>query len=113
MRYRIKNLHDATIRMMHAKNFNFPSLDKDHARNEAIMKRLFDDTMQGKIKGFYLVDNTDFKAYHRSPKKDGYIQLSAGFYKNGELYPTYDIQMKDSKDMIKEGYPSGFYAIID
>lgn len=112
MQYRIKNLHDAAGRMIKAKNFNYPPYDRDSKRNDLILSRLFNDTMSGTIKGFYLVSDEDFKAYHRSPKEDNKIQLSAGFYRDGELIPCYDVQLEDAAAMIKEGYTSGIYKII-
>ena len=91
---------------------NFTSAERIDKRNQCIMYELFHRTQAGQIKGFYLLSDTDFKAYHRSPKQAGYIQLSSGFYKNGELYPCYDCQFKTAEEMEKEGYPSGNYAII-
>jgi len=113
MTYRIKNMYNSTLRMFHAKGFKYPRHDRDDARNDAIMTRLFRDTQEGIIKGFYLVSNDQFKAYHRSPKKAGFIQFSVGFYRDGELIPTYDVQMQTAKDMIREGYESGHYKVID
>lgn len=92
---------------------NCISTDRLTARNESVLCDLFRRTASGLIKGFYLIDNTDFKAIHRSPKQDGFLQLSAGFYKNGDFYPCYDIQMQTAKDLIREGLPSGLYAIIE
>ena len=87
-------------------------------RNDAIMKWLFDATMSGEIKGFYLNEAENEKgwkplvAYHRSTKADETIQLSVGWWHNGELLPTYDIQMRDFKDFKKEGYSCGVWRII-
>jgi len=58
------------------------------------------------------LESGSIKMFHRSPKKEGFIQLSSGFYKNGELYPCYDIQLKDFDDLTREGYESGFYDVI-
>ena len=112
MEYRIKNLHDATKRMFNAKNFNYPALDKYSRRNDLIIERLFNDTMTGKIKGFYLVSDESFKAYHRSTKEAGKIQYSYGFYKNGELIPCGDCQFSTFKELDREGYSSGIYREI-
>ena len=87
-------------------------------RNDAIMHRLFDATMSGEIKGFYLKSKEDekgwksLKAYHRSTKADDTIQLSSGWFVNGELLPTYDIQMKDFDDFKREGYSCGVWEVI-
>jgi hypothetical protein len=110
--FRIKDLHYGTLKAFHSKNLDFRKVEKDREHNDAIITRLFNDTLSGKIKGFYLISDEYLKAYHRSPKKPGHIQQSVGFYKNGELYPTYDLQFKTAKEAIKEGYNSGFYEII-
>lgn len=108
--FRIKDLERITVKAFLSGNFD--KADKESHRNDLILTRLFDDTLSGKIKGFYLVSDKTFKAYHRSPKQPNAIQLSAGFYKFGELFPTYDCQFKTAAEMIKEGYESGFYEII-
>ena len=108
--FRIKDLHYGTLKAFN--HMDFRKVEKETAHNDAIFTRFFDDTLLGKIKGFYLVSNESFKAYHRSPKNPGYIQQSVGFYRDGELYPTYDLQFKTAKEAIKEGYNSGFYEII-
>ena len=106
---RIKCLHDAAIRDFKT---NYPKYERDAERNAAKMERLFNDTLNGIIKGFYLISNSNFKAYHRSTKEDGKIQLSSGFYKNGELFPCYDCQFTTFVDMQREGWPSGYYDFI-
>lgn len=108
--FRIKNGRNAAIKMLHTGDAK--ASDRIIGRNAAIMRELFRRTQAGQIKGFFLVSDTDFKAYHRSPKRDGFIQLSAGFYKYGELIPCYDVQLLTAEDMEREGYPSGVYAII-
>lgn len=108
--FRIKNGRNAAIKLLHTGDAK--TSDRISKRNAAIMGDLFRRTQAGQIKGFFLVSDTDFNAYHRSPKRDGFIQLSAGFYKNGELIPCYDVQLLTAEDMEREGYPSGVYAII-
>jgi len=98
--------------MIKSKHHRYPQYEKDCIRNDLIMQRLFDDTKTGKIKGFYLVSDKDFKAYHRSTKEPGKVQYSSGFYRDGELIPCYDIQMTIPLDMFMEGYSSGIYRII-
>ena len=98
--------------MLKAKNFNYPQYEEDSRRNDLIISRLFKDTAAGRIKGFYLVSDQDFKAYHRSTKEAGKIQLSSGFYRDGELVPCYDVQLESAADLIREGYSSGLYKII-
>lgn len=107
---RIKDLEPHTIKAFHSGNFD--RVDTLCRHNDAIITRLFNDTLSGKIKGFYWISDKYLKAYHRSPKQSGYIQLSVGFYRDGELYPTYDIQFRSAKEALKEGYNPGRYEII-
>lgn len=107
---RIKDGHNASIKFFRTGNSR--STEKIINRNETIIKELFNRTQAGQIKGFYLVSDKQFKAYHRSPKNPGMIQLSVGFYRDGELIPTYDIQFRTATEAIKEGYPAGIYQII-
>lgn len=107
---RIKDGHNASIKFF--RTGNSVSTEKIINRNEAIIKELFNRTQAGTIKGFYLASDKSFKAYHRSPKNPGMIQLSVGFYRNGELIPEYDIQMQTATEAIREGYTSGIYQII-
>ena len=87
-------------------------------RNDAIMKRLFEATMSGEIKGFYLNEPENdkgwkpLKAYHRSTKADDTVQLSSGWWHNGEVIACYDIQMKAFDDFQREGYSSGIWETI-
>lgn len=106
---RVKNLHNAAIR---AFNGDFKPVEKGEARNNAIMCQLFNDTMTGKINGFYLVSDKSFRAYHRSPKAPATIQLSIGFYLDGEVIPTSDRQFRTADEAIKDGFTSGIYEII-
>jgi len=98
--------------MLKSKHFNYPQYEKDIKRNDLIMERLFNDTKAGIIKGFYLVSDKQFKAYHRSTKEADMIQFSSGYYNNGELIPCYDVQMSRPLDLFLEGYTSGIYEII-
>lgn len=107
---KIKNGRNASIKFL--RTGNSVSTEKIMNRNDAIIKELFSRTQVGAIKGFYLVSDTEFKAYHRSPKNPGMIQLSVGFYRDGELIPTYDVQMQTATDAIREGVTSGIYQLI-
>lgn len=109
MTFRIKNLEIASYRCFNGSTKQF---DKYDARNEAMIRRLFNDTQNGIIKGFYLVSDKEFKAYHRSTKENGKIQLSVGHYENGELIPYYDVQLETFKDLVREGYDAGTYKTI-
>lgn len=108
---RIKDLTNVSRQAFFSDSY-LQKYEQEDARNEAIIKRLFDDTMNGTIKGFYLVSDTDFRAYHKSPKHEDTIQYSVGFYRNGELFPCMDCQFKTPQDLFREGYQPGFYEII-
>ena len=108
---RLKNLHDHSLRWFW-KNGNYPALDKEETRNDAIITELFNRTQNGTIKGFYLVSDKWFRAYHRSPKNPGQIQESIGYYCNGELIPQSDGQYTTAKELIRSGLHSGIYEII-
>ena len=107
---RIKDGHDAAIKAL--KKGDFKPITKIGDRNNTIMTELFNRTKDGTIKGFSLISDKRFLAYHRSPKEPGKIQLSSGIYKNGELLPCYDCQFETAAELIKEGFPSGNYQII-
>ena len=100
---RIKDGHNASIKFFRTGNSR--STEKIINRNETIIKELFNRTQAGQIKGFYLVSDKQFKAYHRSPKNPGMIQLSVGFYRDGELIPTYDIQSRLYGHRVSCTYP--------
>ncbi len=109
---RLKNLHDAACRNIRSLG-KYEDYDKFSERNDAIMKRLFAELMDGKVKivAFNDPDKKVFKCYHKSVKESGCVQLSSGFYKNGEFYPTYDIQMPDFEKMKDEGWPTGVWEV--
>ena len=109
-KFRYKDGHNAAVKALHTRNF-IPEERLDR-RNTAIITELFNRTQNGLIKGFYLVSDTSFKAYHRSSKEAGKIQLSSGFYKDGQLYPCYDCQFLTAAEAIREGIEPGNYAII-
>lgn len=109
-KFRYKDGTNASLKAFRAGDF-IPE-ERLSRRNDAIITELFNRTQNGLIKGFYLVSDTSFKAYHRSPKEAGKIQLSSGFYKDGQLYPCYDCQFLTAAEAIREGIEPGNYAII-
>lgn len=111
IKFRIKDLHDAAVKDLHSLG-HYKTYERNSRKNDAIMSELFNRTKSGMIKGFYLISDTELKAYHRSTKEAGKIQLSSGFYRNGELIPCYDSQLETATDMIREGYTKGLYQII-
>jgi hypothetical protein len=113
---RIKNLHDAALKSLHSGG-KYKTFDRHWNRNHAIFAELYRLTESGKIKGFYLDSCTTFKAVHRSAKNPGMIQLSSGYFHDGELIPCYDGQYKSVQDFTT-GYnradlPAGIYKIIE
>lgn len=52
---------------------------------------------------------TSVTAYHRSPKKAGFIQESHYHIIDGEILPDYDIQHENLKSVLDEGIKSGCY----
>lgn len=114
VKIRLKDGHDAAIKMFKTKGNNSVSIDRIDRRNDAIICDLFRRTMQGAIKGFYLLSDKTFKAVHRSTKEEGRLQLSYGFFdESGELIPCGDIQFKTAKEISVADLPSGLYAIIE
>lgn len=109
MKLKIKDL---TVHSYRCFDGNWTKYEKLEAHNEAIMKTLFKGLQTGTINGFYLVSDKEFKLYHRSTKEAGAIQLSYGFYKDGELIPCGDCQLYDFSDFSREGYPAGTYQTI-
>ncbi len=106
-------LKDLTLLSYRSFNGSWNRFETALDHEKAILKRFFDDTKSGIIKGFYKIDDKHFYAVHRSPQKPGFIQLSCGFYKAGDLVPTYDVQCANISDLLREGLPSGRYATID
>lgn len=111
-RFKLKNSDVYTWRMWRDTDKSRYRYERELEYNHAIMSYLFNATMNGEIKGFHLVDDEIFRAFHRSTKEDNTIQLSAGFFRNGELIPTYDVQLHNYEEMRREGYPSGVYEVI-
>ena len=115
MTYKIKNLHDAALKDLHSLG-HYKPYERQAERNKAILSYLFNATMSGNIKGFYLVSDKDFKAVHRSTKEAGKVQLSSGCYRGGVLLPCYDVQYSNAEEFTtgyKAEMPSGIYKIID
>lgn len=109
-KFRYKDGTNASLKAFRAGDF-IPE-ERLSRRNDAIITELFNRTQNGTIQGFYLVDSKYFRAYHRSPKERGKIQLSIGYYHNGELVPTSDAQFETAADAIRYGVYCGNYAII-
>lgn len=115
MRFKIKNLHDAALKDLHSIG-KYKPYETQAKRNKIILSYLFNSTMNGTIKGFYLVSDRDFKAVHRSTKEAGKIQLSSGCFMDGVLLPCYDVQYTNAEEFTtgyKAEMPSGIYKVID
>ena len=106
----MKNLHDAACRNIRSLG-KYKPYEKYSDRNDLIMRKLFNDLVDGKIDTINHVDDTFFKCYHRSTREGHLVQLSAGFYRNGELIPDYHVNIDSFEDLLREGYPSGIWEI--
>lgn len=111
MMVRLKNLHDAACRNIRSLG-KFSDYEKYSDRNDAIMTRLFNELVEKKIDGIRYVDDTYFKYYHRSTREGVLVQYSEGFYKKGKLYPCCHANLNSPKDLLKEGYPTGWWETI-
>ncbi len=107
---RFKDLEDGSVRCLRSMD-KYKQYDKDVDREKAMVHRLFSDLKNGTINCVALNSDRDFRCYHRSPKNDGAVQLSAGFYSDGELIPCYDRQFFTADDMYEEGVLPGVYAV--
>nr|WP_297765784.1 hypothetical protein [uncultured Butyrivibrio sp.] len=112
MLVRLKNLHDAACRDIRTLG-RYPKYEKYSARNDALMKRIFTGLMEGRITVVAYKDpeRKDFKCYHKSVKEVNSVQLSSGFFKDGNLYPTYDVQLLSFEEMQREGWPEGVWEV--
>ena len=108
MKIRLKNLHDAACRSIRSIG-KFPDYEKYSMHNDLVMKRLYEELINEKIDIINHIDDTYFNCYHRSPRNGYLVQLSAGFIKNGELIPTYHVNINSFEDLLSEGYPTGWW----
>lgn len=110
MEVRIKNLHDAAVRNLRSMG-RYQKFEEYNDKNHAIMNRLFNDLCEGKISYIHLKNDTMFRCYHRSTRDGVKVQLSCGFYKDGELIPTNHVNINSFYDFTKEGFSSGIYEV--
>lgn len=108
MKIRFKNLQDAACRNIRSLG-NYPDYEKYSERNDLLMKRLYEDLISRKIDAINYLDDTYFKCYHRSTREGVLVQLSIGYWSNGELIPCCHINICCFEDLLKEGYPSGIW----
>ena len=110
MEIRLKNLHDAACRNIRSIG-KYKPYEKVSERNDLIMKRLLDELIEGKIDTVTLKDDEIFQCLHRSPRDGVLIQLSVGRWKDGNVDPSYHVNINSIKDLYDEGYPTGIWEI--
>ena len=107
MDIRFKDLSHATKRGFHTGKWDRCELLEE--REQIMLRRIFNDIIEGKYDCLYKITEKSFKAYHRSPKTVGAVQLSVACFMNGVLEPQSDVQIKSPEDMVKEGVESGIW----
>ena len=108
MEYRLKNLHDAACRNIRSIG-KYKPYEKHSERNNIIMKKLLDELISGKVDSIVLKDEQTFQCLHRSPRDGVLVQLSVGRWKNGNVDPSYHVNINSFDDLRREGFPSGIW----
>lgn len=108
MEVRIKNLHDAACRNIRSIG-KYKPYEKFSDRNDMVMKRLLNELIEGNIDSITLKDDKAFHCLHRSPRAGVLVQLSVGWWKDGNIDPSYHVNINSFEDLRKEGYPSGVW----
>lgn len=103
---RIKDLSDAATRSLRNGYKRYDTLVE---REEMVVSRIFAELLSGRADVLYKDDGKDLKVYHRSPKKEGYIQLSVADIREGKLIPVRDSQFLSPKDMYDGGIDPGVW----
>ena len=101
------NLHDLVIEMFHGGEKEAEDLEKAEKEQEAIYSRLFTDIMSGRVNAAYTFTSGDEtngrqQIFHKSVKRDGCLQVSYIWYRNGEMIPVMDSQVKTAAELIRE-----------
>ena len=109
MELRLKNLHDAACRNIRCIG-KYKPYEKYHDRNNLIMERLLSELISGRIDYVNLKDDEQFYCLHRSPREGVAAQLSVGWWKNGNVDPSYHVNINSFDDLYREGYPSGVWV---
>lgn len=111
---RIKDLSDGACKCIRSID-KYKPYTKDCEHQQAICARIFKDLNSGKVNTVSLISDTQFLCYHRSPKNDGAVQLSAGMLVNGKfdakISPSYDRQLYSGQDIYDEGIEPGYWKI--
>lgn len=85
-------------------------LDRQENTVKAVWSGIYNAIANGKAKIAYwddnAVDHGDYHSFmryalHRSPKQDGFLQLSVMEIRNGEIIPTSDSQHDNADDFIR------------
>ncbi len=107
---RLKNLHDAACRNIRSIG-KYKPYEKFSDRNNLIMERFLKELIDGHIDVITLKDDEQFYAIHRSPREGVLAQLSVGRWKDGNVDPSYHVNINSFKDLRSEGYPTGIWEI--
>ena len=104
------NLHDLAIAALRGGDEEEKAYDTASLEHDYIYASLFMDVMERRIDAFHLFTRGDRvngseQIYHRSTKKDGYMQISYIWWKDGELLPVMDSQVSTAAEMIRESSP--------
>lgn len=110
------NLHDLAIAALRGRDEEEKAYEAASLEHDYIYTSLFKDVMEKKIDAFHLFTRGDRvngseQIYHRSTKKDGYMQISYIWWKDGELLPVMDAQVKTATEMIRESSPDNVTII--
>ena len=108
MEVRLKNLHDAACRNIRSIG-KYKPYEKFSDRNDLIMKRLLSELIDGKCDYVTLKDSERFICLHRSPREGVLVQLSVGWWKDGNVDPSYHTNINSFDDLRREGFPEGVY----
>jgi hypothetical protein len=111
MEVRLKNLHDAACRNIRCIG-KYKPYEKYSDRNDLIMKRLLNELIAGEIDIISLKDSERFECLTRSPREGVLVQLSVGWWKDGNVDPSYHVNINSFEDLSREGFPSGIWEII-
>ena len=110
IKLKLKSGSDAAKKAL--KTGNWAALDAIEERNRATVTELYHRIKAGSIKGIYLQSDNTFIAIHRSTKSQDCLQISRGYYNDGELVPLSDYQAETPEE-IQERMQKGIYKIIE
>ena len=108
---RFKNLHDAACRNIRSIG-RYKPYEKYSERNDLLMKRFYNELVHGKIDAINYIDEVYYKCYHRSTREGVLVQLSIGYWNEGNLIPQCHVDIRNFNELLDEGYPSGYWEVV-